>query len=585
MIGPFDKPAELRIQPLPFELMFQMAEKRQQRADKTQETAGALSGAFASLQSAPGHEGYKVETLKPYQDALQQFMKKYPDMSDPRALRELTNIKSAFQNDPNIHNIVESKQTYDKLLPEMYKAKNTGAVFTGSIFDREGNIQANKQRYTPEQLSFIPQADINPEIDAQLAKVHPHITQGNFLPKISYMKGPNGEDVPMIQQGQTITERKSYQEFNKAIEAITESIMQGNTDGSRYYIAKNGTGDYASTREIVRQQVLRNAIPFFYQNTKTDLSHSQFVGKEGEESSFTPPGMLNTIDQQYDVTKETSEELKNIHSPANFKQTPSSSPFTLSKVGGEFVPDKTYDPIKTYQSLTPLTRNRLEFLKQNDPVYKNKDIKNFTEKDYKHFDNILQKEYKGVKVSDNKITFKTKEESDQWKDFFNRNKTNFFFYDPEQNKVISGTQLNDAGIKIESASGVITNNTYTNIPTDTKYKFTIAFPVTASLSDGSSQRELLVGLNKAQIVSDPGLYKSTLMNEISAAHKMMLPTSLFGSNIIVIPESSGYSFSLDFNDGTEPTYYHAETEKEYRDKIDMIINNSTISSKLFKSLQ
>ena len=580
MIGPFDKPAELRIQPLPFELMFQMAEKRQQRADKTEEVAGALSGAFASLQSAPGHEGYKVETLKPYQDALQQFMKKYSDMSDPRALRELINIKSAFQNDPNIHNIVESKQTYDKLLPEMYKAKNTGAVFTGSIFDREGNIQENRQRYTPEQLSFIPQADINPEIDAQLAKVHPHITQGNFLPKISYMKGPNGEDVPMIQQGQTITERKSYEEFNKAIEAITESIMQGNTDGSRYYIAKNGTGDYASTREIVRQQVLRNAIPFFYQNTKTDSSHSQFAGKDNEDTGSS----IEQINIVYDQTNNASSLSSDVKSKrTNINTTISDLGVINPGIGGTNIRNtpQNIPAEKVYYTLTRLNQFKAKHFA--NLLGLNTDPGKWTDSDWNKITELSDKIDSGIKTTTVQNFQRNSTIREENGKAMNSKKGSYVFYNPETKQIITGYQLGKDGFSIKEETGWLSSSNLIpyNIPGQTKYTFASPRTVIAKNKDGQ-EIELYAGINRAEI-NDEYLV-GLLSNRISNALERNVPQPIteYNSDVVIIPGKNPYSFSLNIKGNNIDFTY--DNIQSYKEGIINLLNDPNIENSLLDAL-
>ena len=580
MIGPFDKPAELRIQPLPFELMFQMAEKRQQRADKTEEVAGALSGAFASLQEAPGHKRYKVETLKPYQDALQQFMKKYPDMSDPRALRELTNIKSAFQNDPNIHNIVESKQTYDKLLPEMYKAKNTGAVFTGSIFDREGNIQANKQRYTPEQLSFIPQADINPEIDAQLAKVHPHITQGNFLPKISYMKGPNGEDVPMIQQGQTITERKSYEEFNKAIEAITESIMQGNTDGSRYYIAKNGTGDYASTRQIVRQQVLRNAIPFFYENTKTDLSHSQFAGKDSEDTESS----IEQINIPYDQTNNASRLSSEVKSKrTNINTTISDLGVINPGIGGTNIRNtpQNIPAEKVYYTLTRLNQFKAKHFA--NLLGLNTDPGKWTDSDWDKINELSDKIDSGIKTTTVQNFQRNSTIREENGKAMNSKKGSYVFYNPETKQTITGYQLGKDGFSIKEETGWLSSSNLIpyNIPGQTKYTFASPRTVIAKNKDGQ-EIELYAGINRAEI-NDEYLV-GLLSNRISNALERNVPQPIteYNSDVVIIPGKNPYSFSLNIKGNNIDFTY--DNIQSYKEGVINLLNDPNIENSLLDAL-
>lgn len=585
MLGPFDKPAELRIQPLPFDMMFQMAEKRQLRGDKTQEQIDNLQGAFASLQAAPGHEEYKVKALEPYQKAISNFMTKYQDPSDPRAVRELTQLKSSFMNDQNVQNILQSKQLYDKLVPELYKAKNTDAVFTSPVMNKQGEFQKNEQLYTPDKLSFIPQADINPEIDKDLAKVSPYIHQNNFLPSIRYMTGPNGEKVPMIQQGQTVHERKSYAEFNKSIDAIVDNILQQNTDASRWFIPKNDQGDPVKTRAYVKQYVTNKAISYFYDNEKTDLSFSQFNGGDKEKAGVE----LFEQAQPFEYVSGEQRSLDEIKSSNNVIE---SSPTQFPIMGGGMGSSGNIEhTVKNPGSISERFGN-LSKTTQYGLLDIAKKIKiaqvpsQWTEENWKDLEVELSKR-KPVRVAPVAISYRNPEYVKREGETIDNNLENNVFYDPQDKQVFSGVQLRKAGWEAVGKTGYLSSYNVTSIQvpgTNNKASFASPDIVKLKNADGTV-KTMYMGINKSQITDQ--YVKDLVKNKISVASQIKYPTQLLeGDDSIIIlpfenPEKGNpkYSFKLGIEGYDTPFEFEAATQEDYDKMVSALIGPNPTDSK------
>ncbi len=568
MIGPFDKPAELQIQPIPFELMFQLAEKQQARRDKSEQELGALQGAFASLQEAPGHEDYKRKALSPYQDAIKNFMNKYQDPSDPRAVRELSALKSSFMSDPHIQNIHNSKQTYDKLMPELYKAKQTDAVFTSPVMNKQGEFQPNEQLYTPDKLSFIPQADINPEIDKDLAKVSPYIHQNNFLPSIRYMTGPNGEKVPIIQQGQTVHERKSYAEFNKSIDAIVDNILQQNTDASRWFIPKNDQGDPVKTRAYVKQYVTNKAISYFYDNEKTDLSFSQFNGGDKEETNNVTATNIPE-QQQVGVTGGLGKTIQDR---------------VRGRVYGGFVPVGKKEPGKIYDGLTRV--QKLTTSKLAGDLGITSSPSSWTDVEWNKIKTMSDSIDEGTKTSAIQVTDDSKKVREEKGAKINVIKQNYLFFNPETGKSITGYQLGKEGFEIIEDAGTI--STFNVIPQQIagQEKYTFASPrvMIAKNKDGV-EIPLYMGRNRAEL-NKP--YKVGLLNNrIAQSLQTGVPTAIteYNDDIIIIPGSDPqrpYSFTLDMKG--EQVLFPYDTYEAFQEGVIRLLNDENLEKILDDAL-
>jgi hypothetical protein len=576
MIGPFDKPAELQIQPIPFELMFQLAEKQQARRDKSEQELGTLQGAFASLQEAPGHEDYKRKALSPYQDAIKNFMSKYSDPSDPRAIRELSALKSSFMSDPHIQNIHNSKQTYDKLMPELYKAKQTDAVFTSPVMNKQGEFQPNEQLYTPSNLGFIPnEGKFDEEMDTIIRAKLPEMLHKNQAGFTTIKDSQGNPREVFIEGGKEVSWRDSNT-FKSTIQAAKNIASTQSTGSSKWFVNKYG-------EDMIEPYLWNRTEPLMFNHEKRNINY-QFPAK-GEEKAGAE------LFEQAQPFEYISGEQKSLDEIKNSKNIIESSPTQFPIMGGGMgssgnIQHTVRNPGTTAERFGNLSKTtQYALLDIAKKIGIAQVPSQWTEENWNKLEVELSKR-KPIRVAPISMSYRNPTYVSTEGETIDNNLENNVFYDPQEKQVYSGVQLRKAGWQAVGKTGYLSSYNVTSIQvpgTNNKASFASPDIVKLKNADGTT-KTMYMGINKSQI--NDQYIKDLVKNKISVAAQIKYPTQLLegDDSVIILPFENPkqgnpkYSFKLGIEGYDTPFEFEASTQADYDKMVGALVGPNPTDS-------
>lgn len=114
-IRPTDFQYQSTIVPMPFSDIAAVGEVKQKQYDTGKALTDQLGTLESAIKAAPGHEQWKAEKLKEYNNVLQSTVDKFSqDFASPEFQRETSKIINQFKNDPEIQQIQGSYNWYEK---------------------------------------------------------------------------------------------------------------------------------------------------------------------------------------------------------------------------------------------------------------------------------------------------------------------------------------------------------------------------------------------------------------------------------------------------------------------------------------
>lgn len=250
---------------------------------------------------------------------------------------------------------------------------------------------------------------------------------------------------------------------------------------------------------------------------------------------------------------------------------------------------ETYDDLKG--ALTPVEQARLDYVIQHGSL---KGKKPASPADWKAIENDLATIGQTVQYSGVVNAYENAETRRKEGEMYNAQMPNFMFYDEtgeitsalpkdsqRENRIYSGTELRQAGIKISELTGKMTTSSSAPKAISTaggSYTFAAPDVVLMQTPDGR-QISGLVGRNKATI--DPGYIAEVLESSVKASSATGLPEQLFtGSQYVVVPDPANpYSFNIQkYNESgkvTENLNVQARNATELRQSIIQVWNADT----------
>ncbi len=251
------------------------------------------------------------------------------------------------------------------------------------------------------------------------------------------------------------------------------------------------------------------------------------------------------------------------------------------------------DPANAYTSLTqnmnPLEKARLDYVIKNNPGLNGKIPT--TAKEW----GIIQQTLGALEtaqVSTPQYSFVDDKTRKGGGAFYNANMAQFMYYDDsgvltnalpsklqKENRVYSGTELQQAGVKIEELVGKVASSTIAPKKIGgAGGGYTFASPDVVRMNVGGLQIDALVGKNKSQ--ADANYLAQVLENGIASSQSTGLPMELFsGSNYVVSPvPNDPYGYNLQKFDTkgnvVESTSLKATNPVEMRRNVIELFNNN-----------
>lgn len=217
-------------------------------------------------------------------------------------------------------------------------------------------------------------------------------------------------------------------------------------------------------------------------------------------------------------------------------------------IGTEQVVIGKDDWMDKYNSFSPLTKQRVDYVKRFIPGLETKSPLNFTVEERQKVIDALEK-FEDRAISSQMFPIQNSKAAVEEGKKINRVMENFVFYDVNNvigknaNKMYSGSELRQAGFSVDEKAGEMSTSNI--IPTKIAgqtYTFARPVVVNASKGDKSLGGTFYMGVNKAQIDEDYLL--AALENNVSTAVNIGLPMPLFDNpNIVIVPKDV-YSYDI-----------------------------------------
>lgn len=126
--------------PLPFQELAAAGQAIQSRYDTAMAGLDATATGLATIEARlPGHQQYVSEYANRFRTEADELLSRYNyNAADPQFGRELTRLRSRYQNDPNLRTIQSANQMYDANLKTRQKLMETGQRFIDTTRGRTG---------------------------------------------------------------------------------------------------------------------------------------------------------------------------------------------------------------------------------------------------------------------------------------------------------------------------------------------------------------------------------------------------------------------------------------------------------------
>ena len=228
--------------PFPVDEMLKMGAIQEDRANKALEAEGELTGLRASILNAPGHSGYAKRVLTPFDEQIANVANMDP--TDPNMVREVRRIKGALTRNPDVKNILTSKDTYDKRWSQiMNDPKNQGGYYDmQGITDTYGKFQENELPY--DVLNFTPPTGYIDRVNKYLGEVP--IQESDWASDGEIKVDAKGNKI-FVQDAGTRVHRDD-KDFAPGIAGLTSALVDPNDPDYRFmkldWERKHGAGSF-----------------------------------------------------------------------------------------------------------------------------------------------------------------------------------------------------------------------------------------------------------------------------------------------------------------------------------------------------
>ena len=637
-------PAQTQITPLPFESLLKAGALQQERIDKADDTLGKLSEEFGKIKPIKQDVDLTRDTLAGYQKRVSDIVAK-SNGNTAAMMPDIKNLVREFNTDVaygQLNAVMQRRASQDASFKEKAEANQehtksggdkgmsredynlaTSTEFqnqenliqdplTGKWTTASGNIySAVDTRYTPNlqkeamELSKLITPETITELNPNLQKTNVEGIYYNTETNREY-SFPEARISVLVKGLKGNPINANYYNWKNTISGNGEAVSKTyNELASRNFISQDAQGNPIQFNPSYVQELAEKSLyPELYNvaeaiGTLTAVNKSKsgisfikdFDSKIGNTSTVIP---LNIPYDQSNGVQKTTNELSNfgVISGFNLVDRPGSPKSAYNEFIGTTTP-KQLDPTKAYSSFTPLTRERIDFIKPSIPELAEKPYNQFTNQDWDKVNGILSK-YNDKKISAVKYAETNGALRKSNGATYNAQMEDFVFYDVDgqigknANNIYSGAELRQLGAVIDEQVGTISSANIIPekiIGDPLPYTFVSPDVVTLKSQNGTTGARLYVNKNRAQL--QPGTPSGNnymidlLQNQLSQASQIGLPTELFNdSQIIVIPTKDGYTIKLPSNETFD---LKAQTPEEMRSLVIQTFfpkNPTTISTQI-----
>lgn len=641
------KPAELKLMPLPFEMLMKAGIMKEQQYAEGEALQGTIEDELSKINSIAMDTPIRNAELQKYQDGVRsivdqnkgdyssmaaQFKQLQKDFnynknygvlsgvlnrynSRVESLKEKQEahkeyVKSNGKGGMSYEDVIAAQNWEDSHQAELVKDPTLG-TWTGYTKEGARNTVNMNEKAAEASKLITPQVYADAIANAGLVPTsYGMLRYGNGTREIS----PAAFREELIAKYlKTDLEVQNYLGFSNRVKGVNDKINQtipqyvGTADN-------NFTGiDLESGLPVMRSPEGVNEAS----NKIADMLYYEPLYKSAKST-----GELTQVDKQdpnvsyvqnwqmKDAADRAAEKAKNTTIPLNmpFTQANNAVSSTINNLKSTALPQIASNPVfggsygsgmgmsnttvvkpnyaTYYNTLSHLDKTRVDFIRKDSSLNLPQDVTTWGEPEWQKVIGALGPfETKKISAQLNSYT-DPKFRKDNGA-FYNANMEQFVFYDPnnsigvKKNKMYTGAELRNAGIKIDDLVGSMSNSNV--VPTKVggvAYTFARPDVVNVSKADGSQGAQLYVGINPAQI--DNNYRLSALENALQISSSVGIPYPLFNDpDLVVIPKGyQNYEVTLP-NGSSVPI--QGNTPDEFRQSVINAYNSSPYLQELIEN--
>lgn len=638
-ISIWDKPAELKLMPLPFDALMKAGIMKEQQYAEGEALQGSIEDELAKINSIAIDTPIRNAELQKYQDGIKniveqnkgdysamasQFKQLQKDFNYNKNYGVLSGVINRYNSRvESVKEKLEANKEYiknngkggmsfeDMQLAQQAEDANQAPLvkdpvlgtFTG--YNKEGaRNTVNMNDKTKEASSLItPQVYADAIAKKGLVKTsHGMLRYGNGTTEIS----PADFRAQLIADYlKTDLEVQNYLGFHNRIRGINDKITS--IIGS----PENGfTGVDLQTGQPKKYSVEEAAAiadKLYYEpvyKAATSTGNLTQVYKQDPNTSYVQNWQMK------DAADRAAEKARNTTIPLNipFTQANNAVSSTINNLKATAIPQITSTPqfggsygpgmgmVNTtvvrpnyatyYNTLSHLDKTRVDFIRKDSSLNLPQDVTTWGESEWKKVIGALEP-FETKKISAVLNSYDDSKFRKEAGSTYNANMEQFVYYDPsnsigkKDNKMYTGAELRQLGYKVDELVGTMSNSNV--IPTKvggTAYTFARPDVVNTVKLDNSGGAQLYVGINPAQI--DNNYRLSAFENALQVSSNIGIPYPLFNDpNLVVVPK--GYqNYEVTLPNGNSVSI-QGNTPDEFRQSTINAYNSSPYLQELIEN--
>lgn len=589
-ISPWTKPLDMKIAPLPFEALAYGYEKRAKKEEEADKLYSDLEGEFAKIGALPVDTPERNRIIQEYRDKLSSMYDQ--NRNNPSSLvGGFKQVQRDFIKELNygkLGGIYKRHQGYLESAKEKSDYVSSYVKTGKGLTDEEAQqtlnhelsvLNANPIEQTPygnwqsySTKSVVPHVEVQKvalELGEKIKPEELEAFSGLKSAGKGYLynekTGTTELAAPYIAQMvrntmMTMPEINSFLDFKHTVSGNKDAWVKEATQNPYGLLSRDGTQSVEPNEWFARQyyndveNAANNAGNLLQQRKITkdrDYMKDWLMEKSMDETPVYGSPLNIPLMQANNSVINTLSELNSAAVPGRYglRDVPGRPRSGYNEfIGTEQVVIGQDDWMDKYNNFSPVTKQRVEYVKKTIPGLANKSPLDFTVEERKQVIDALR-EFENRAVSAQMFPIQNSKAAVEEGKKINRVMENFVFFDVNNvigtnpNRMYSGSELRQAGFSVDEKAGEMSTSNI--IPTKIAgqtYTFAKPTVVNASKGDKSIGGTFYMGVNKAQIDEDYLL--SALENNVTTAINIGVPMPLFDNpNIVIIPKDN-YSYDI-----------------------------------------